>query len=126
MIDGGFTEWSRWTHCYSTSDCQGLQSRKRFCINPVPQGGGLYCQGAVEEVKPCSVCNPYSRDRSTNKRPLYSINILNRLHDGKLNPKTKTTELDIKADTMHIRKLPSLDVKDITNYDTLIDNASGY
>ncbi|XP_060593748.1 inactive cell surface hyaluronidase CEMIP2-like [Ruditapes philippinarum] len=55
-IDGQFTEWASWGQCIKTDGCAGFSSRERTCSNPAPSHEGTYCSGALEEVKPCTVC----------------------------------------------------------------------
>ncbi|KAK2571146.1 Thrombospondin-2, partial [Acropora cervicornis] len=43
-IDGGWSDWSKWSHC--TKNVNGIQMRTRQCVNPKPQFGGKLCTGA--------------------------------------------------------------------------------
>ncbi|XP_067030893.1 uncharacterized protein [Acropora muricata] len=42
-IDGGWSDWSKWTNC--TKNVNGIQMRTRQCVNPKPQFGGKLCTG---------------------------------------------------------------------------------
>ncbi|XP_067023944.1 scavenger receptor cysteine-rich type 1 protein M130-like [Acropora muricata] len=42
-IDGGWSDWSKWSHC--TKNVNGIQMRTRQCVNPKPQFGGKLCTG---------------------------------------------------------------------------------
>uniref|UniRef100_A0A3B3CX71 Uncharacterized protein n=1 Tax=Oryzias melastigma TaxID=30732 RepID=A0A3B3CX71_ORYME len=53
-VDGGWGQWAAWSPC-SLSCGTGLQSRRRSCNNPAPQGGGRGCVGAAEQTKDYSV-----------------------------------------------------------------------
>uniref|UniRef100_A0A665VKH1 SCO-spondin n=1 Tax=Echeneis naucrates TaxID=173247 RepID=A0A665VKH1_ECHNA len=51
--DGGWGKWSNWTKC--TKSCGGgIQSRKRECDSPSPEGEGDYCEGLGTEVVACN------------------------------------------------------------------------
>lgn len=51
--DGGWGEWSNWTDC--TKSCGGgIQSRRRECDSPSPEGEGNYCEGLGTEVIACN------------------------------------------------------------------------
>uniref|UniRef100_A0A3Q3AAE4 SCO-spondin n=1 Tax=Kryptolebias marmoratus TaxID=37003 RepID=A0A3Q3AAE4_KRYMA len=51
--DGGWSQWSNWTAC--TKSCGGgVQSRRRHCDNPIPEGEGNYCEGLGTEVITCN------------------------------------------------------------------------
>lgn len=52
-VDGGWGQWAAWSPC-SLSCGTGLQSRRRSCNNPAPQGGGRGCVGAAEQTKDCN------------------------------------------------------------------------
>ncbi|XP_052793992.1 SCO-spondin-like [Mya arenaria] len=59
-INGGWSEWLDWSPC--SENCgYGTSFRKRFCDAPVPQFGGLACDGPdIQELKcdtkkPCPV-----------------------------------------------------------------------
>ncbi|XP_067023937.1 scavenger receptor cysteine-rich domain-containing group B protein-like [Acropora muricata] len=43
-IDGGWSDWSKWSHC--TKNVNGIQIRTRQCVNPKPQFSGKLCTGA--------------------------------------------------------------------------------
>ncbi|XP_053379314.1 cell surface hyaluronidase-like [Mercenaria mercenaria] len=55
-VDGGFSQWSRWSTCIKSSGCQGYKKRTRTCTSPSPNYGGLYCHGSDDEVETCLVC----------------------------------------------------------------------
>ncbi|XP_062336365.1 SCO-spondin [Osmerus eperlanus] len=51
--DGGWGSWSNWTDC--TKSCGGgVQSRRRECDRPAPEGQGDYCEGLGSEVTSCN------------------------------------------------------------------------
>ncbi|XP_010767368.1 SCO-spondin, partial [Notothenia coriiceps] len=51
--DGGWGRWSNWTDC--TKSCGGgVQSRRRECDSPRPEGEGNYCEGLGSEVIACN------------------------------------------------------------------------
>jgi len=53
-IDGGFSDWDEWTPC--TVECGGGdQTRNRRCDNPVPEFGGLECEGDFTECQRCNL-----------------------------------------------------------------------
>ncbi|XP_044165708.1 hemicentin-1-like [Acropora millepora] len=43
MVDGGWSDWSQWSHC--TKNISGIQVRIRRCVNPNPQSGEKPCPG---------------------------------------------------------------------------------
>ena len=43
-VDGGWSDWSQWSHC--TKNFNGIQMRTRQCVNPKPQFGGKVCTGS--------------------------------------------------------------------------------
>ncbi|KAI8480747.1 hypothetical protein Bbelb_415400 [Branchiostoma belcheri] len=51
-IDGGWSEWSRWSACTATCG-NSTHSRQRLCNNPPPLGGGNPCTGASLEIEAC-------------------------------------------------------------------------
>ena len=56
-VDGGFTQWSKWTEC-SSSCGEGVQKRNRNCTNPKPNFLGRHClaDGSHNvEIKKCNV-----------------------------------------------------------------------
>ena len=54
LVDGGFTDWSEWTSCSQTCGT-GSQIRFRTCSNPIPQHGGMDCDGTMTEVQSCKL-----------------------------------------------------------------------
>ncbi|XP_019729253.1 SCO-spondin-like [Hippocampus comes] len=54
--DGGWGSWSNWTQC--TKSCGGgVQSRRRYCDSPTPEGEGNYCEGLGSELKACNTAH---------------------------------------------------------------------
>ncbi|KAM9774698.1 SCO-spondin [Syngnathus typhle] len=54
--DGGWGPWSNWTQC--TKSCGGgVQSRRRDCDSPSPEGEGNYCEGLGTQVKACNTAH---------------------------------------------------------------------
>ncbi|GMR47959.1 hypothetical protein PMAYCL1PPCAC_18154 [Pristionchus mayeri] len=49
-IDGGWSEWERWSEC--SSECRTRRTRQ--CARPSPLNGGLPCGGDPLEWQPCS------------------------------------------------------------------------
>ena len=47
-VDGGWSDWSQWSHC--TKNISGIQLRIRRCVNPNPQSGRKPCPGPDETV----------------------------------------------------------------------------
>ena len=47
-VDGGWSDWSQWSHC--TKNVSGIQLRIRRCVNPNPQSGRKPCPGPDETV----------------------------------------------------------------------------
>ena len=55
LRDGG---WSEWVSSECSAQCgNGIQIRKRFCNNPVPQNGGSNCEGDETTTRTCKVEN---------------------------------------------------------------------
>uniref|UniRef100_A0A087Y443 SCO-spondin n=1 Tax=Poecilia formosa TaxID=48698 RepID=A0A087Y443_POEFO len=52
-LDGAWSRWSDWTDC-SKSCGGGIQSRRRLCDSPSPEGSGSYCEGLGTEVRACN------------------------------------------------------------------------
>lgn len=55
-VDGGWGQWSDWTKC-SKSCGGGVQSRRRECDSPSPDGRGSYCEGLGTEVVTCNTAH---------------------------------------------------------------------
>ncbi|XP_052085684.1 scavenger receptor cysteine-rich type 1 protein M130-like isoform X2 [Mytilus californianus] len=56
VIDGCWSTWTNWTDC--TRLCNGgLKERSRYCDDPPPFNGGLYCNGTPVEA---NLCNNFS------------------------------------------------------------------
>ena len=58
IVDGGWSEWSKWGICSVTCDSKkqgGVMVRRRECGNPVPKYGGKKCQG--DDVETVFGCN---------------------------------------------------------------------
>ena len=54
IVDGGFSDWDEWGPC--TAQCGGGdQTRSRRCDNPVPEFGGLDCDGDYTECQRCNM-----------------------------------------------------------------------
>ena len=54
LVDGGLGEWEEWGPC--SKPCGGGdQTRSRRCDNPVPEFGGLVCEGKLTECKRCNL-----------------------------------------------------------------------
>ena len=54
LVDGGFSAWDEWGTC--TAECGGGdQTRSRRCDNPVPEFGGLECDGDFTECQRCNL-----------------------------------------------------------------------
>lgn len=94
-VDGSWSNWSPWLDCSVTCSV-GYQTRSRECTDPMPENGGLLCEGSPREnsickLEPCpidggltiwsawSVCSESCgigtriRSRScTNPTPLYN------------------------------------------------------
>ncbi|XP_062595106.1 thrombospondin-1-like [Saccostrea cucullata] len=51
-IDGGWSDWSLWSHCSGTCG-RGTMTRQRTCTNPRPAHGGVRCVGTSIETKSC-------------------------------------------------------------------------
>ena len=52
-INGGWTRWSGWTSCNVTCG-GGVQTRLRFCSNPLPVCGGSDCRDVPVGYKTCN------------------------------------------------------------------------
>ncbi|XP_065056205.1 uncharacterized protein LOC135684538 [Rhopilema esculentum] len=52
-IDGGFSEWSRFSNC-SVLCGIGFKYRSRQCNNPAPENGGKDCEGELTEAAECN------------------------------------------------------------------------
>ncbi|XP_065057183.1 coadhesin-like [Rhopilema esculentum] len=55
LIDGGYSEWTKWTECTKTCG-GGVRVRTRSCNNPSPSSGGKDCTslGESEELEVCN------------------------------------------------------------------------
>ena len=53
-MNGGWTEWSLWSSCDQSCD-GGWRFSKRACSNPVPQHGGLTCDGVATIQEECNL-----------------------------------------------------------------------
>ena len=53
-VNGGFSEWGKWTKCSADCGLRGTQSRYRTCTNPAPAYGGSDCQGGVKSDRQCT------------------------------------------------------------------------
>ena len=52
-VDGGWSDWSQWSHC--TKNISGIQLRIRRCVNPNPQSGRKPCPGPdVTVIRGCT------------------------------------------------------------------------
>ncbi|XP_067023854.1 uncharacterized protein [Acropora muricata] len=53
VVDGGWSDWSQWSHC--TKNISGIQLRIRRCVNPNPQSGRKPCPGPdVTVIRGCT------------------------------------------------------------------------
>ncbi|KAK3085610.1 hypothetical protein FSP39_006044, partial [Pinctada imbricata] len=52
MVNGNWSEWLEWSDCSATCG-NGTQIRKRLCNNPMPDNGGLYCEGSNVDILNC-------------------------------------------------------------------------
>lgn len=44
LVDGGWSDWLAWEPCSATCGT-AERARRRLCDNPVPENGGVECQG---------------------------------------------------------------------------------
>ena len=53
-INGGYTQWARFSHCSKTCGV-GIKKRRRFCSNPEPKYGGSDCKhlGTSVDAQDC-------------------------------------------------------------------------
>lgn len=51
-VDGGWTEWTRWTACQPVCG-SGYRQRERFCRSPAPKNGGYQCIGPSYQNHHC-------------------------------------------------------------------------
>ncbi|XP_015779245.1 PREDICTED: hemicentin-1-like [Acropora digitifera] len=53
VADGGWSDWSQWSHC--TKNIGGIQLRIKRCVNPNPQSGRKPCPGPdVTVIRGCT------------------------------------------------------------------------
>ena len=53
IVNGGWGSWTRWSSCDAT--CGGGQrTRRRYCDNPAPSGGGSDCSGSNRQQENCN------------------------------------------------------------------------
>ncbi|XP_015756364.1 PREDICTED: netrin receptor unc-5-like [Acropora digitifera] len=53
VVDGGWSDWSQWSHC--TKNISGIQLRIKRCVNPNPQSGRKPCPGPdVTVIRGCT------------------------------------------------------------------------
>ncbi|CAG2221269.1 unnamed protein product [Mytilus edulis] len=71
-VDGGWTRWDDWTKC-STSCGNGTRHRGRSCSNPLPDNGGLTCNGTDTEIGDCTLelCPECFKLQPTNNSSLF-------------------------------------------------------
>lgn len=53
-VDGGWSDWSSWSECSRTCS-GGVTHRERQCNKPLPQYGGMYCEGDDKVYKMCNI-----------------------------------------------------------------------
>ncbi|XP_065060769.1 uncharacterized protein LOC135688019 isoform X3 [Rhopilema esculentum] len=53
-VDGGFSEWSKWTTCTKSCD-GGTRTRNRTCSDPFPNYHGIQCYGSYRETELCNL-----------------------------------------------------------------------
>ncbi|XP_076112267.1 uncharacterized protein LOC143080345 [Mytilus galloprovincialis] len=72
IVDGGWTRWDDWTKC-STSCGNGTRHRGRSCSNPLPDNGGLTCNGTDTEIGDCTLepCPECFKLQPTNNSSLF-------------------------------------------------------
>lgn len=56
-VNGGYSEWSRFTSCSQTCGTGGISTRIRSCTNPIPRYGGKDCAklGSALETTECNI-----------------------------------------------------------------------
>ena len=76
MVDGEWAEWDNWTEC-SVSCGNGTVQRRRACSDPLPDNGGLYCNGSDTEIEQCSLdpCRECSEILETDNSTLSCTNV---------------------------------------------------
>lgn len=52
-MDGNWTDWFPWGSC-DVSCGLGIETRVRWCSNPLPARGGKDCVGPGFEERPCN------------------------------------------------------------------------
>ncbi|XP_041851599.1 A disintegrin and metalloproteinase with thrombospondin motifs 8 [Melanotaenia boesemani] len=53
-VDGGWSSWGPWQQCSRTCG-GGVEFSYRECTDPVPQGGGRYCEGQRVQYQSCNI-----------------------------------------------------------------------
>lgn len=52
-LDGGWSNWGRWSGCSKTCN-KGIQTRQRLCNEPLPINGGKPCPGSANQTRDCA------------------------------------------------------------------------
>ena len=65
-VDGGLTEWSKWSRCDKLCEA-GKEQRQKTCTQPKPRCGGKQCDPTVKTVeeRDCYYC-PGTQNAETN------------------------------------------------------------
>lgn len=53
-VDGGWSEWQKWSPCSAECD-KGIRRRTRSCSRPEQEGNGRECIGEFVQTSPCYV-----------------------------------------------------------------------